>query len=94
VCNYCTVLLQKLIAMPFTDIVYIGTRHPTHVTLSIMMLEAGKNVLCEKPMALSSADVKKVIEVAERKKLLFVEVNSIFVHLLLPSLHLVTIISS
>jgi len=62
---------------PFLDVVYIGTINPNHVSLSLMMLEAGKNVLCEKPMALSATDVQKVVELAQHKKLLFLEVRAI-----------------
>ena len=39
-----------------------------------MMLEAGKHVLCEKPMALASTEAKKVLEFAQQKNKLFVEV--------------------
>ena len=63
----------------FADVVYIGTIHTTHVPLSMMMLNAGKNVLCEKPMALCASDAKKVLDLAEQKKKLFVEVRPAFV---------------
>ena len=56
------------------DIVYISTLHPTHVPLSLMMLAAGKHVLCEKPMSMTAAGAKKVINFARQQQLLFVEV--------------------
>ncbi len=47
------------------DIVYVSTTHNTHAQLAIAALEAGKHVLCEKPMATSAEDVKKMIQVAK-----------------------------
>ncbi|XP_060606683.1 trans-1,2-dihydrobenzene-1,2-diol dehydrogenase-like [Ruditapes philippinarum] len=55
------------------EIVYIGTIHITHAELSMKMLEAGKHVLCEKPMAMNYKQAKKVIDFAKSRKLLFVE---------------------
>ena len=40
-----------------------------------MMLTAGKHVLCEKPMSLSTAGAKKVLDLAKQKRLFFVEVT-------------------
>jgi len=57
------------------DVVYIAAIHPTHVPLSLMMLSAGKHVLCEKPMSLTVPGAKKVIDFAQQKQLLFVEVT-------------------
>jgi len=58
-----------------TDVVYIATIHPAHVPLSMMMLAAGKHVLCEKPMSLTTAGAKKVLDFAQQKQLFFVEVT-------------------
>jgi len=55
------------------DIVYIGVIHTNHAHLSIKMLEAGKHVLCEKPMAMSAAQAKQVLDVARDRKKLFLE---------------------
>ena len=35
------------------DIVYVSNLHPAHRDTSILMLEHGKHVLCEKPLAVS-----------------------------------------
>jgi len=61
-----------------SDVVYIGAVHSTHVTLSMMMLAAGKHVVCEKPMSLTAAGAKKVLEFAQQKQLLYLEVHSWF----------------
>lgn len=59
----------------FTEIVYIGVIHTEHVRLSMMMLEAGKHVVCEKPLAPTWQECKKVLDYAKEKKLLFLEVS-------------------
>ncbi|KAK3105669.1 hypothetical protein FSP39_003023 [Pinctada imbricata] len=55
------------------DVVYIGTWHTNHVFLSKLMLNAGKHVLCEKPMCLNVDQVKEVFQVAKENKKLFME---------------------
>ncbi|VDI69118.1 dihydrodiol dehydrogenase / D-xylose 1-dehydrogenase (NADP) [Mytilus galloprovincialis] len=58
---------------PDIEIVYIGVIHTEHVRLSMMMLEAGKHVVCEKPLAPTWQECKKVLDYAKEKKLLFLE---------------------
>lgn len=59
------------------DIVSICTPNGLHATHSIQSLEAGKHVLCEKPMAISSADAREMIRIAEKtgRKLYVVKQN-------------------
>lgn len=47
------------------DAVYIASPHGTHYDYALKMLETGKHVLCEKPMAFRSGQVKKLYEMAE-----------------------------
>ena len=68
----------------FSDIVYVGTIHSNHAELSKKMLEAGKHVLCEKPMAINWKQGKEVIDLARKKHLFFGEVST-FVLLSLAS---------
>jgi len=76
VCTYDTNIFSLLMMILFdTDVAYIATIHPSHVSLSLMMLAAGKHVLCEKPMSLTTAGAKKVLDFAKQKQLLFVEVT-------------------
>src|SRR5690554_1888149 len=49
---------EDLIADPGIDLISICTRTDTHVELTIRALEAGKHVLIEKPVALTSNDVR------------------------------------
>jgi len=55
---------EDLIADPKIDLVSVCTRTDTHVELCIRAMEAGKHVLVEKPVALSSSDVRRVAGVA------------------------------
>lgn len=55
------------------DAVYIASPHETHYMYSRRALEAGKHVLCEKPMALKKSDVKELIELAKKNGLVCME---------------------
>ena len=44
---------EQVLASPDIDIVIIGTPTPTHPPLAIAAAQAGKHILCEKPMALN-----------------------------------------
>ncbi|XP_061194134.1 trans-1,2-dihydrobenzene-1,2-diol dehydrogenase-like [Saccostrea echinata] len=58
---------------PNVDVVYIGVIHIYHVALSKQMLKAGKNVLCEKPVGASLAQILEVQQVAKECKKFFME---------------------
>ena len=51
---------------PDTNTVIIATRHSTHARLTRMGLDAGKHVFCEKPIALTEAELTEVMEAAEK----------------------------
>jgi len=55
---------EDLIADPNVDLVSVCTRTDSHVELCIRAMEAGKHVIVEKPVALTSADVRRVAGVA------------------------------
>ena len=48
------------------DAVYVLTQNRAHSYITIDALNAGKNVLCEKPMAKTSAEAKKMLDAAQK----------------------------
>ena len=57
---------DEILADEGVDAVYLSTVHTTHPSLAIAALEAGKHVLCEKPLAANHASVMAMAEVARR----------------------------
>ena len=47
------------------DIVYVLTPNRSHADITIDALHAGKHVLCEKPMAKTAADARRMVEAAK-----------------------------
>lgn len=65
--------LQDLLAGCDVDYINVCTPSGLHTQHSITALNAGKNVLCEKPMALKESDAHEMVEAARRnKKSLFI----------------------
>lgn len=55
------------------DAVYIASPHETHVEYARRMLDAGKHVLCEKPMSFSERAVEELFALAHEKNLVLME---------------------
>jgi len=55
------------------DAVYIATLPDSHALYSILALNAGRHVLCEKPAAVNLTALNRILEVARLKGLLFME---------------------
>lgn len=71
--------LDTFLADPVINIVYIGTVNQTHRDLSLKVIEAGKNVICEKPMCLTTSDQEQVLKAAKEKNVFFMEVYDKYV---------------
>jgi predicted dehydrogenase len=64
---------EALLADPSIDAVYISLPNGLHCEWSIRSLEAGKHVLCEKPMSTDPSAVAAVFDVAEAQGLVCME---------------------
>lgn len=58
---------------PEIDVIYIATPHPMHKDNSLLCLDGGKAVLCEKPFTLNAAEAEAMITVARQKGLFLME---------------------
>jgi predicted dehydrogenase/aryl-alcohol dehydrogenase-like predicted oxidoreductase len=64
---------EALLADPDVDVVYIALPHPFHAEWAIKAAEAGKHVLCEKPLALNYPQAQVVIEAARAHDVFLME---------------------
>ncbi|MFA6567678.1 MAG: Gfo/Idh/MocA family oxidoreductase, partial [Victivallales bacterium] len=61
--------VDELLKSPEIELVVNLTIPAAHAEINLRALNAGKHVYCEKPLAISLADGKKIIELAQKKKL-------------------------
>jgi len=64
---------EELVNDPAIDVVYVATPHNLHYENTILALEHGKNVLCEKPFAVNGREVRGMIAKAREKNLFLME---------------------
>lgn len=64
---------EALLADPTVEAVYITTPHPMHAEWSIKAAEAGKHILCEKPLTLNQAEAVTVLEAARKHDVFLME---------------------
>lgn len=57
---------QALLNDEAIDVIHVLTPNISHAEISVAALEAGKHVMCEKPMAINSVEAKEMIEAASR----------------------------
>jgi len=60
-----TTSYQDLLALDL-DVVHICTPNNSHAEIAIAAMEAGCHVMCEKPMATSAADARRMVETSRR----------------------------
>lgn len=64
---------SELAQHPDIEVVHIGTLHIQHLNISMLMLEHGKHVLCEKPLCMNEKQVRQLTAYAKEKKLFLME---------------------
>src|ERR1700757_242789 len=71
---------DEMLADPEIDAVYNPLPNHLHVPVSIRAAEAGKHVLCEKPIGLDVADALKLVEARDRTGVTIGEAFMVQVH--------------
>ncbi|MGD7007077.1 Gfo/Idh/MocA family protein [Metabacillus sp. 84] len=65
--------LEDFAASKEFEAVYIASPNSLHAEQAILCMNSGKHVLCEKPIASNSAELKKMIEAAKANRVLLME---------------------
>ncbi len=60
---------RDLLTDPTIDAVHICTPNALHFPMAKAAMEAGKHVLCEKPLALSSGEARQMVRIAKERNL-------------------------
>lgn len=60
--------LDEMLESDDVDVVCVCTPSGTHADIAIKILECGKNVILEKPMAIKTVDCDRIIEAAKKSK--------------------------
>ena len=64
---------ESLLADPDVQAVYIATIHPEHAPWAIRAAEAGKRILCEKPLGMNYAEAMAIVEAARLNDVFLME---------------------
>ncbi|XP_071750425.1 trans-1,2-dihydrobenzene-1,2-diol dehydrogenase-like isoform X1 [Centroberyx gerrardi] len=64
---------EELARDPDIEVVYVGTIHPYHQSASLLFMNARKNVLCEKPLAMNSREAKEMVAAAKMNDVFLME---------------------
>ena len=57
---------KKLLEDKTIDVVHVCTPNRSHSFITVDALESGKHVMCEKPMAINTAEAEKMLDAAKR----------------------------
>jgi predicted dehydrogenase len=64
---------EELFTCDEVDVIYIATPHTGHMEWAIKAMQAGKHVLCEKPLGINAVEVSEMISVAKENKVFLME---------------------
>jgi Predicted dehydrogenases and related proteins len=64
---------EELASDPLVDVIYIATPHVLHCENTLMCIQKGKAVLCEKPFAMNEKEVLRMISLAKEKNIFLME---------------------
>lgn len=64
---------EEMAASDQVDLVYIALPHPFHCDAACLMMQHGKNVICEKPMTVNDAEAEKMIRCARENNVFLME---------------------
>ena len=64
---------EEMAKSPDIDLVYIATPNSAHEENACLMMDHGKNVICEKPVALNVEQAERMIECAKKNDVFFME---------------------
>lgn len=64
---------EKMAESELVDAVYIATPHPFHLSCAEMFLNAGKHVLCEKPLCVNADQATQLKKCAEKNGVFLME---------------------
>lgn len=64
---------QRLLQDPAVDVVYVATPHASHYAVAKAALEAGKHVLCEKPLTINAREAEDLVRLARETGLFLME---------------------
>ena len=64
---------EELVSDPEVDVIYVATPHNLHLHDTLLALDHGKHVLCEKPFGVNAQEAMKMIARAKEKKLFLME---------------------
>lgn len=62
---HATTNLQEALALPGVDVVTVATPPHSHAQIVLAAVEAGKHVVCEKPLARDAAEARRMCDAAE-----------------------------
>lgn len=69
----CFKTYNELVSCPDVDVIYVATPHTMHYENTLLCLNEGKHVLCEKPFAVNQNEAKEMIAVAKKSNLFLME---------------------